>query len=193
MNKIPGKVGLWAYLDECGVLEKGDEAAIKQAKKAYRKIYFTRYKQHKRKSHPEFTVSLSKENGDYQKIKTAAKEHKLSLPAFLKKATLAYLNEKYLIPDEEQLENIEILLSECLNEIQKIVKQRERIFWGKEQKIRDIETIITRLEIKIEEQLSQAPNLKEIIKKELQSNPDLGKQLLAILTSPANDHQNQNP
>jgi len=180
---------MWAYLDASGVLEKGTDVEIKAAKKAYRKQYILSYRKKQRVSKPEFIVWLSKSNGDYSKISLAAKRHKMTITEFLRTSALAYTNKTYIVPDRLQLAELRGLLSQCLNEIQTIVQQKEKYFWGKEQKFKDVEKRIEKLESEISEQLKQPYTLEGLIVKEIEREPALKARLLATLNS--YDHQNQ--
>lgn len=177
------KGGMWAYLEAAGVLERGTEEEIKTIKKAYRKQYLLNYKRKQRASKPEFAVILSKENGEYSKILSAAKTHKKTVPAFLHLATLAYINKAYIVPDRLLVAKLEQLLSQCLNEIQLIVRQKEKYFRGKEQKFKDIEKRIEKLESKISEAFNQPPTIEELIIREINKKPELKGQLLTIFSS----------
>lgn len=175
--------GMWAYLDASGVLEKGTDEEIKNAKKAYRKLYLLNYKRKQRTTKPEFTVNLSKDNGEYSRILSAAKTHKKTVPAFLRMATLAYISKTYIVPDRLLIAMLEQLLSRCLNEIQLIVQQKEKYFWGKEQKFKDIEKRIEKLESKIGDVFKQPPTIEELVIREVSKKPELKGQLLTILSS----------
>ncbi|MFH0866635.1 MAG: hypothetical protein V1904_10590 [Bacteroidota bacterium] len=175
--------GMWAYLDASGVLEKGTEEEIKAAKKAYRKQYLLNFKRKQRTSKPEFAVNLSKDNGEYSRISSTAKTHKTSIPAFLRMATLAYISKTYIVPDRLLVARLEQLLSQCLNEIQLIVKQKEKYFWGKEEKFKDIEKRIEKLEFEINEVFQQPPTIVELVIREINKKPELKGQLLTILFS----------
>lgn len=175
--------GMWAYLDASGVLEKGTEEEIRAVKKAYRKQYLLNYKRKQRTSKPEYAVNLSKDNGEYSRILSAAKKHNKTVPAFLRMATLAYNNKTYIIPDRLLIARLEQLLSQCLNEIQLIVQQKEKYFWGKEQKFKDIEKRIEKLEFEISEAFNQPPTIEELVIREINKKPELKGQLLTILSS----------
>ena len=177
------KSGIWAYLDASGVLERGTEAEIKAAKKAYRKQYILNYKRKQRSSKPEFTINLSKDVGEYSIISSAAKAHGLSVPAFLRLATLAYINKKFIVPDKLIVAKLEQLLSQCLNEISLIVKQKEKYFWGKEQKFKDIENRIAKLESEVSEAFEQPPSVEELVIKEVHEKPAFKEQLITILST----------
>ena len=183
------KSGMWAYLNAVGVLEKGTEDEIKTAKRAYRKDYLLNYRRRQRNDRPEFTVWLSKDNGDYSRISVAAKQHGMKITTFLRSSALAYINKTYIVPDRLLLAELKQLLSQCLNEIQTIVKQKEKYFWGKEEKLKDIEKRIEKLESEINEKLRQPNTLEDLILKGIEKEPALKEQLLVILNS--NDHKNQ--
>jgi len=183
MRKNSRKCGLWAYLDASGVLEKGTEEEIKSAKKAYRKQYLLNYKRKQRASKPEFTINLSKDSIEYSKILTGAKAHKQKVTAFLRQATLAYINKTYIVPDRLVIARLDQLLSQCLNEIQIIVRQKERYFWGKDQKLKEIEKRIERLESEIDEILRRPFTIEELVTKEINKKPELKGQLLTIISS----------
>lgn len=183
------KGGMWAYLDASGVLERGTEEEIKAAKKAYRKGYMLNYRKKQRVNKPEFIVFLSRSNGDYSRILLAAKQHRMPITTFLRASALAYTNKTYIVPDRLQLAELRQLLSQCLNEIQTIVIQKEKYFWGKEQKFKDVERRIGKLETEIKEKLKRPYTLEELVKREVEKNPTLRSQLLAMLNS--YDHQNQ--
>ena len=186
-KKHKGKI--WEYLDSIGVLENGTEDEIKKAKRAYRKQYILDYRRKQRINKPELNVWLSKSNGDYFRISSAAKQHKMTITTFLRASALAYTNKTFIVPDRLLLAELRQLLSQCLNEIQTIVKQKEKYFLGKEQKFKDIEKRIEKLESEINEKLKQPYTLDELIIKGIEKEPALKEQLLAILNS--YDHKNQ--
>ena len=157
MRRRRPKSGMWDYLDAAGVLEKGSDEEIKAAKRQYRKQYFLLYKQRQRANKPEFTVTLSKETGDYQTISNAAKKHKMPPTAFLREATLSYLRQTYLIPDRYQIARLEQHLSDCLNEIKSIASVKERFYWQRDEKLNSIEKRIARLEMQINDALKNPP------------------------------------
>ena len=183
MPKNGKNSGMWAYLDASGVLEKGTEADIKAAKKAYRKQYHLNYIRKIRASKPEFTVNLSKGNGEYSRILSAAKHHGRTVPTFLRLAVLAYINKTFIVPDRLMVAKLEQLLAQCLNEIQQIVRQKEKYFWGKEQKFKDIENRIDKLESEISEVLKQPPTIEEVVIREINKKPELKDQLLTIIST----------
>lgn len=76
---------------------------------------------------PEFVVSLSKEKGEYERIATAARGHKMAIGGFIRLAALSYLNQRYIVPNREQVARIEQILASCLNEVKTLVT-KEKFF-----------------------------------------------------------------
>ena len=116
--------GIWAYLEERGVLEHGTEEQIKRAKQEYKKIYILSYKRKQRQTNPEYIISFSSEKGEYKKVADASKEHKTSITQFIKQATLAYMDKTYIVPDKEKVAELEQILSQCRNDIKTISKNK---------------------------------------------------------------------
>ena len=156
MRKTNPNSHIWQYLNSVGALDGSDEQ-IKSAKRAYKKKYLLAYRQRQRKEKQEYIILLSKENGEYNTIATAAKKHSMSVTAFLKSATLAYTKQYYIVPDKVQLAKMEQLLAQCLNEVQIITRTKEKYSWEREQKYEAIEKRIMQLESQIREVLNNPP------------------------------------
>lgn len=159
MRRLPKKGGMWEYLDQVGILENGTDAEIKAAKKAYRKNYFRGYKREQRMQKPEYTISFAKDNGDFETVLKGARKHKLSVPSFIRQATLAYINQTFIVPNREEVAHLEQLLSDCLNEIQTIVRFKEQFNFQREEKLEKIEKRIEKLEQDID-RLFRYPKLQ---------------------------------
>lgn len=144
---------LWTYLESLNILESGTDAEIKAAKRAYWKSYYTRYRREQREDKREFSVPLSQKNGDYGKVAIAAKKHKMPVTSFIRKATLAYLDRTYLVPNASQVAHIEQLLMACLNEVKAIAHTKEKYHWEREQKFDEIAERISKLEAEIRQAL----------------------------------------
>jgi hypothetical protein len=190
-SKNKHKGGMWEYLDSIGILENGTDEQIEKAKKDYRKIYFTKHKRVQRTLKREFTLRFSKEKGEYTTIELKAKQHRMKITAFLKSAVLAYINKTYIAPDRLKIAELEQLLSQCLNEIQTIVKQKEKYSYEREEKYELIEKRIEKLEEEISTILKCPYTIEELVLKGIEEKPTLKEQLLSILTVKNDDNQNQ--
>lgn len=153
MGKNRHNQGLWDYLEASGVLEKGTDEEIKAVKRAYRKKYLLEFKRRQRSNQPEYNITFSKANGDYQRIERAAHRHKMSVTAFVRKAALAYLDRTYVVANAEQIARLELLLADCLNEIKTFVHKKEKFFWERDNKLEKVEHMIEKLERQIDEAL----------------------------------------
>lgn len=142
--------GMWDYLDSVGVLEKGTDAEIKAAKRAYRKKYFLEYKRNQRKRKPEYTINFRDDNGENSRILIAAQRHNMTVPQFLREAVFGYLERKFVVPNALQVAQLEQLLSHVLNEIQGIARKKERNFWERNDKLESIEKRIEGIEREID-------------------------------------------
>lgn len=145
------KNGMLEYLDSIAILEKGTEEEINAAKKTYRKKYLLEFKQKQRQNKPEFNINFSKENGDFNKVKKEAEKHHCTITAFIHNATLAYINQSFVVPNTLQIAQLEQILSDCLNQIQTITKYREKYHWERDRKLETIEKIIEKVEQRIDE------------------------------------------
>ena len=154
------KGAIWDYLEHSGVLENGTDEEIKEAKRAYRKDYYLDYKRNQRANKPEFIVNFSSENGEYSRVKMAAERHKMTITAFIHSSVLAYLQQRYLVPNAFQVAHLEETLSQCLNEIQKLVGAKEKYYWSREEKFEAIEKRIEKLEIDIDQVFRNPPLLQ---------------------------------
>ena len=142
---------MWEYLEASGVLEKGNENEIKAIKREYRKKYYLAYKRISRTEMPEYTIRLSKKHGEYSKILNASRKHKRTVTRFIRESALAYIDQRFLVTDPILIADLEIILSNCLNEIKKIVDKKTNFIWGTENKIESIEKRIIKLEQEINE------------------------------------------
>ena len=156
MSKKTNK-GMWEYLDSLGILEKGTDEEIKAAKLAYRKEYLLKYKRSQRSRKPEFVVNFSNEKGEYHRVEYASKAHKMSITAFIRLSVLAYINQRYIVPNQDQIAHLEQILSQCLNEIQTLVRIKDKYYWEKESKMELIEKRIERLESEINQAFRNPP------------------------------------
>lgn len=177
------KGGLRTYLDALGILENGTEADIAAAKKAYWKAYHARHRQEQRKVKPEVLVALSKDDGTHAAISKGARQHKQTISAFLRTATLAYLNQYFIVPDTAIICHLEQLLSQCLNEIQTIARMKGTSHWQADYRYDATEKRIERLEQELSALFRNPPELEAQIEKAVKKKPEQKERLLAFIAS----------
>jgi hypothetical protein len=191
MNGFRFQPDIWEFLEQKGVLEKGTDEEIKAAKKEYRKQYLLAYKRWQRENKPEFSVYFSKERGEFQKIKRAATEHRMTIPAFLKKAVFAYLDKTYVVPDREAVSRMELLLSQCFTEVQKLAGAKNLLYW---QQFEDIQKCFQRMEREMVSALRHPLSLEDLLKSSLERDASLRERLSAVLLAhDCKDKGEENP
>lgn len=117
--------GLWEHLKTTGVLDDGDPKAIAAAKKQYRKRYQKEYKRNRRAKHPEVTVVMDRVT--YGFLNKAAGMHHMSLAAFLREASVHYLQQKYLVPDAGLVADFAQRLRICASDINLIARHVKKL------------------------------------------------------------------
>lgn len=167
--------GLYDYLDSLGILEKGTEEQIKDAKKTWRRLYMLGYKQGQRKSHGEFTVLFSKK-GEYQEIKAASMEHNMTVTRFIKQSALAYAKKIFLAPDREQAAHLERLLMQSCNEIRSLARNKVM-----QEKFFPLQKRIEALESSLSDHFNNPPPLEDAILKAIEKNPSRREYLLNLI------------
>lgn len=121
---IRRNTGLWEYLQKYGLTENGSPKEIEAAKKQYRKEQSRKYKQSRRKTHPEVVITMKK--ATYRRFKLEAHRHHQSIPSFIKEAALHYLEQKYLVPDPGTVSTFAQRLRIATSDIQLIAKHAKK-------------------------------------------------------------------
>lgn len=160
-RKVKAKSSIYTFLLSKGVLEKGTHEEIQKARKEYWREYKRKWRNEKRKKEKEFAVSL---NIDELKLLTLeAKRHKLSRTQFIKRATFAYFNKSYIVPDSLEVKRIAQLISLTYNCIQEMLEENKVSFnMG-----RDTLEIIQKLEREILPLLHNPKPIEEFIKQHI--------------------------
>lgn len=161
MRRTPKGSPFWKYLEASGVLETGTDEQIKAAKRQYRKNYMYAYRKNERKEKREYIISLSRKNREFHTVAQAAHKHSMPVTAFLRNATLAYINKTYIVPDKFQVARLEQLLAQCLNEVQRIAPYKEKYSTERQQKYEAIEKRIINLETQLVGILRNPPLLSD--------------------------------
>ncbi len=172
---IRNKSSLYGYLDSTGVLEKGTSEEIASAKKEYYKVYKRNWRRQRRKTEKELTLSFNRD--EMKLIHVEAKRHSLSNTRYIKRATLAYIDKIYLVPEVMQVRGIAQKLSMVYNLLQEIVDERQinaalgSILLSK----------ITSLESDVLIQLHHPKTLEEWIREEISKNSSIKEKIIQLL------------
>ncbi len=102
-------------------LETGHQSAITEAKKEWRRKYKAAWRKQKRKLVKEITTAWEKE--DYKTLKDEAKRHKESITRFIKRSAVAYMDKRYVVPNEEKVTKMMQLLGLLYNRVQELTEE----------------------------------------------------------------------
>ncbi len=111
----------YKYLDP--FLEKGNNAEIKKAKAEWRRKYKAEWRKLNRKENKEITIPWTK--NELKILFAESKKHNLSNTRFIKKATLAYIDKRYIIPDVLAVRTLLQFLAMQYNSILEMINEKE--------------------------------------------------------------------
>lgn len=176
----PLDVSMREFLDSTGVLERGSQDQIEEAKRLYKRLYQRYYKRQQRLGKREVAVSLTEE--EYGKLEEQARPYRISVPQLLKEATTAYFTKVYLVPEPEHIVRIEQILADYQNKLRDIARAAsgihrndlEQMFLALEKHYFQLEEIVGKL-------LRSPFSLEDHIRVSLHRDPGLLPQLHAFL------------
>lgn len=177
MSKKKNTYGVYSYLDSTGVLEKGTDEVIIEARKEYWKKYKAQWRKQKRQVEKELTTSWTID--ELKDLTKSARYHKMSRVGYIKSATIAYSNKAYIIPDKMEVRRIVQLLNMNYNLIQEMVDEKTlHLQTGK-----IILEKIFELERAVLVSLHSPKTVEELITEAVSKNPQLKPKLYQLLES----------
>src|ERR1019366_2635342 len=115
------KKGIYDYLDSIKILESGTDEDITLARKKYWREYKAAWRRNKRKNEKELTTSWAAD--ELAELTKEARRHKISKTKFIKTSTLAYIDKRYIVPDQIEVRRIAQLLSITYNTIREMMDE----------------------------------------------------------------------
>lgn len=125
-------------------LERGIVQEILEAKKVYRTMYKRNHKKEKRKVTKSIEVVFT--HKEFEILTTEAMRHNLSRTKFIRQSTFAYIDKRYIVPNEAMLHKVLQALAMILfdienreeeNDISRInVLELKEQLWDIEKKVR---------------------------------------------------------
>lgn len=179
MKKISSKSMLYKYLNDLGVLERGDETEIKQAKAAYRKQYLKEFKSQYRKKKKHIAVILNELELDT--ITKEAKKNGIALPSFIKQSALAYLNNSFVTPHPHTILEIKQIVYTVHNHIKAIAEKENKKWFGNINSYDNLKQMIIDVHTRVNHEFSKPVSLEQVIRHELVKNPVFKEKLFQIL------------
>ncbi len=169
------KKGIYDYLDSIKVLETGTDEEITLARKTYWKRYKTEWRRKKRKEEKELTTSWTAD--ELTELICAAKKHSISKTKFIKTSTLAYIDKRYIVPDQIEVRRIAQLLAVTYNSIREMLD--ENVLELQTGKI--ILEKIFDLERQVLVSLHNPKTIEQLITETVNKNPQTKTQLFHLL------------
>ena len=157
--------------------EKGKQEDIRQAKLVYRRIYKANWRKEHRKVIKEITTGWNKD--EYSIIKTEAKKHKIGITRFIKQATVAYINRRYIPLHKQEINKILQLVALTYNNIEEM-GQEERLNVDATKTVKEA---INRLEQNVRIVIFSPKTIWQILTETLTETPQLKKDLIPFIES----------
>lgn len=156
-------------------LEKGNPAEIAWAKKEYRRRYKARWRRIYRKENKAFTVSWNQE--ELHILIDAAKKHKAKPTRFIKQATIAYINKRFLVPNQQEMNKVLQIIAMTYNAIETISQETEINTTS----IKRMQEELFILEHEMRVTLLSPKTIEQIIEQEIRKDPEVVKYLFRFL------------
>ena len=159
------------YLTRLGLWGSDDFSKVEKAKIAYRK----RYKRYKNREYyrTRCFVRLRLLPKEKKILSIGAKNHKQPLAKYVREIALAYQRKVYVLPDKQQLHNLEIgfrRIGNNINQVARICNARQEARYNDvvvlQQQLIALEKLVTSY-------LIQPMTLENLVKVELAKRPDL--------------------
>lgn len=171
MNQQTPQNALWEFLEKEGVLDKADPKALEAAKRKYKTHYQREYRRKRRKQRPEFNVSFSAD--DIVLITREAVRHSLSVTAYIQKATVAYLQKEYLVPNHKEVAQLEQHLSRIHSDIQLIANSHSTNLLSQTLDYRKLLQRVAQAEQYVTDTLRHPKVIEEIVMQTVAEQPEV--------------------
>lgn len=156
-------------------LENGNDDAIKKAKKDYRRKYKAEWRKQNRKINKELTIPWTKNEKTI--LSAESKRHKLSNTRFIKKAVMAYIDKRYIVPNQNEVNKMLQLIALTYNSIEEM--QNEDIF--SQVTAKNLQNKIDQLERDIRIAIFSPKTIEQVITEVIKARPTVKQQLIQFI------------
>jgi len=153
-------------------LEKGNPEEIAWAKKEYRRVYKATWRKAQRKENKAYTVSWTKE--ELQTLIESAKKHRQKPTRFIKLATISYINKRYLVPNQQEVNKLLQLVAMTYNAIETISQETEVDLTH----IKRMQEELLILEHEMRVTLLSPRTIEQMIEQEIEKDPNTEEYLI---------------
>ncbi|PCH91047.1 MAG: hypothetical protein COB85_09675 [Bacteroidetes bacterium] len=171
---------LLKYLFETGVLEHGTKEEIEEAKKEYRRKYSKEKQKEFREKNVRKEIILTRK--EFSVLCKAAKKHKIKLAPFIKQAALAQVAEKYLLPSDSVVQELELAIRRIGNNVNQLVRYAHQNNYLPKETIAEIQNQLNELEGKISKAFREPLKVHHLVEFAIKKHPELVEQLENLLS-----------
>jgi|GEM_PF-688955 hypothetical protein len=180
------------YLFASGVLEYGTLEEIEELKREFRKNYL--YEKVRAFRSDRRSVSLTFPLKDAATFEKNAAYHNMKLAAYIKACVYAYVNQGFIVPDNQQIQRLELLLRRIGNNVNQVARTANSVEGNTQEVVTAIQSQVNILEADLSQHLRQPLNLEVAIRMELTRNPAFLHRLRYLIQNlRCDDYQNAAP
>lgn len=177
-NDYTMKVTQKEFLLKSGV-DLNNPEQVKQVKKIYRKTYLKQYMKNYNRSHKRRNLWFTLEENAL--IQSEAKRQKRKPSEFAKECILAYLNQKFLVPNEDAVQEVEVQIRKIGNNINQMAHLANRNKYVGAEEIQTLKQILFHMEDQVEKTLRQPLTLETFITQAIDQDHTCIAKIEAIL------------
>ena len=174
LRALKMKSSIYPFLEP--FLDLGDEALAK-ARKDYKRKYSAQWRKQNRKKCKPYTLDYSP--SEAKLVIDAARKHKSSTTAFIKKACFAYMNKRYLNQDAYTLNEIFQALTKNYSVIKNLIDDNVIQYQVGSTMLQQI----NRLETELDGLLRNPKSLEQWIIESIQENPKYKETIEQLLNN----------
>ena len=144
---------------------------VEELKREWQKKRTKKYQREYKKKHYRKDLLFKEE--EWRIVSQAAEKHNMKANQFIKSCLLAYLNQCFILPEDEDVKAVEISMiryGTLLNQIARQVNTRGGALASEVQQIQEDHK---RLRAFVEAKLRVPTTIEQLLKEELESNPQL--------------------
>lgn len=177
------------YLFRIGVLENGTDKEIEKAKEDYRKFYVKEKQKVFRENHIRKEIILTP--NEYAVLLREAQKRKIKLAPFIRKSCLCYINQHFLLPSDNRLQELCLEIRKIGNGCNQLVRYFHRKRGLSEKDLNELRKMLNQLEDRISHALRQPKTLDQYLKNLLQNHPEYLKNLEQIVSKSKAQNDNK--
>lgn len=160
----------YQYLQRMGLLEyDASPSVIAEAKREFRKAYQQDYQKNYRKKKVRKDLYFSPQ--EFNRLSSLARKHKKPVSKLCKELIFGYMDKQFILPDDQQVRNLELYLRGVTNNINQLVRyihQRKDLHY---EDIVSIQNQVNEIEGVISRNFRTPDDLEGFLKNLLEQNP----------------------